>query len=510
MDAATERFVAALPCRELDVLEISGTKWKCFAFRSYRSVGYPEFDLCGEPLAEKAYDLVIAEQVLEHVLRPLRAARNVERMLKPGGTFLVTTPFLLRVHLAPEDCTRWTETGLRYLLAEAGFDEKEIETSSWGNRACIVANFRTWRRWVRWLHSLRNEPDFPVVVWAMARKTRGADGREPRRRSGVMSGQGSSPRVSVLMPAYNAASFIGQAIESILEQTWPDWELLVANDCSTDTTLDVASSYQDHRVRVVQNPVRLGYLRATNSLFSAARGAFVTFQDADDYSSPRRFETLLEAFAAEPELGLVGSFAWRIDSHGATLGCDRRPETSEAIRELLLVRSPIFPNTAMVRAEVLADIGGYRECFEGYSHQDYDWAARIAEKYEARNIPEALYYYRQHEASNSKQVNIKRMIGHDLARELARQRHSRGSDLIMDCDWTGFAALEVELARPYILDPSRLYREAATRFYWGGMHRLSFRCAVAAMRAAPLRADNLRVLAYVVRESLRARVFGSP
>jgi len=172
MDRATAALVRGLPCQNLDVLEISGNKWQGFGFRSYRQVDYPAYDVSEGPLAEGAFDLVIAEQVLEHVLRPLSAVSHVRRMLKPGGAFLVTTPFLLRIHDAPVDCTRWTETGLRFLLADAGFDSGNILTGSWGNRACVRANFRTWRRWVSWLHSLRNEPDFPVVVWAMARNDR--------------------------------------------------------------------------------------------------------------------------------------------------------------------------------------------------------------------------------------------------------------------------------------------------------------------------------------------------
>jgi hypothetical protein len=91
-------------------------------------------------------------------------------MLTPGGALLITTPFLLKIHDAPVDCSRWTELGIRHFLAEAGFDIANITTGSWGNRACVRSNFRPWTPYLPWLHSLRNEPDFPVVVWALARK----------------------------------------------------------------------------------------------------------------------------------------------------------------------------------------------------------------------------------------------------------------------------------------------------------------------------------------------------
>jgi SAM-dependent methyltransferase len=155
---------------ELDVLEISAGKyWQTVGFKSFSEANYPEFDIC-EGAMDKQYDLIIADQVFEHLLWPYRAGRNVYSMLKPGGYFLMTTPFLIKVHAIPFDCTRWTETGMKYFLAECGFPIDSIQTDSWGNRACVKANFHKWSR-RGWFGSLKNEPDFPVAVWALARKS---------------------------------------------------------------------------------------------------------------------------------------------------------------------------------------------------------------------------------------------------------------------------------------------------------------------------------------------------
>jgi SAM-dependent methyltransferase len=171
MDRETLRLVARLDPASLSVLEISGQRWKSMLpFKRYESVSWPDYDVCAAPLPGGRYDLVIAEQVFEHLRQPGRAGRNVYAMLNPGGRFLLTTPFLLRVHHAPVDCTRWTETGLRHFLVECGFAEEAIETGSWGNRACVRANLAKWTHYLAGVHSLRNEPEFPVVVWAMARK----------------------------------------------------------------------------------------------------------------------------------------------------------------------------------------------------------------------------------------------------------------------------------------------------------------------------------------------------
>jgi SAM-dependent methyltransferase len=170
MDNETRKLVQSIQPRELDVLEISGNYWSHIEqFKTYRSVHYPEFDLCESAMTEQ-FDLIIAEQVFEHLLWPYRAGKHVYEMLRPGGYFLVTTPFLIKVHDAPVDCSRWTETGIRYFLAECGFDLQQIQSGSWGNRACVRANLFRWAWYRRWWHSLRNQPNFPVVVWAFAQK----------------------------------------------------------------------------------------------------------------------------------------------------------------------------------------------------------------------------------------------------------------------------------------------------------------------------------------------------
>jgi SAM-dependent methyltransferase len=169
MDRSTRGLIGGLNLDELDALEISGSAWCNFGFRSYQSRGFPDFDICRGGLDAK-FDLVIAEQVFEHLLHPYKAARNVFEMLRPGGRFLVTTPFLVRVHDYPVDCSRWTELGLKHFLEECGFPPQFTETRSWGNRQCVISNLKQWTAYVPGLHSLRNEPDFPIVVWALARR----------------------------------------------------------------------------------------------------------------------------------------------------------------------------------------------------------------------------------------------------------------------------------------------------------------------------------------------------
>jgi hypothetical protein len=94
------------------------------------------------------------------------------QMLRPGGHLVVTTPFLVLVHECPVDCSRWTALGLKHLLAEGGFPLTAIETGSWGNRTCARGSLRRPPRYVPWYHTLQNDPSYPMVVWAFARKER--------------------------------------------------------------------------------------------------------------------------------------------------------------------------------------------------------------------------------------------------------------------------------------------------------------------------------------------------
>jgi len=173
MNRAVRDFVDGLPRHRMDVLEVSGNSWgdPAFGFRSYRSLSYPQYDLCQAPFAREFCDLLILEQVLEHVRRPHQALVNARAMLRPGGRILVNTPFLLKYHPCPVDLYRWTEEGLRALLEDSGFTT--VRTGSWGNRQCLAADMQPGMAWTYYdpaAHSLENESQFPIVVWAFAQK----------------------------------------------------------------------------------------------------------------------------------------------------------------------------------------------------------------------------------------------------------------------------------------------------------------------------------------------------
>ena len=177
MDRDIDAFLETLPVESLSALEVSGEAHRHLAWKSHRAVRFPAFDLCTHYPLEPIADIVFCEQVLEHVSDPSRAVRNLYSLLVPGGFAVVSVPFLIRIHLEPDDHWRFSPTGLRLLLSTAGFDV--VHVKAWGNRRCARANLRFWRPYVPLLHSLTNQGDVPLVVWAIAR-------RPPQR-----AGQGS-------------------------------------------------------------------------------------------------------------------------------------------------------------------------------------------------------------------------------------------------------------------------------------------------------------------------------
>jgi SAM-dependent methyltransferase len=172
LEQETKKLVDALPASKMDALEVSGERWKAYPFKSLRSADYPNYDISEKPLALESFDLVIAKQVFEHLLYPYRAAKNAYAMLRPGGYFLISTPFLQKIHNFPVDCSRWTPLGMKYFLSEAGFPIDAIQSGSWGNRAAVKATLLLthFPYYNPIVHPMKNEEIFPVQVWALAGK----------------------------------------------------------------------------------------------------------------------------------------------------------------------------------------------------------------------------------------------------------------------------------------------------------------------------------------------------
>lgn len=210
--------------------------------------------------------------------------------------------------------------------------------------------------------------------------------------------------ISVVMPAYNAAAFLPQAIESVLAQTWRDFELIIVDDGSTDETLAIAERYaaQDARIRVYTQP-NAGVAPTLNRGLDLAGSEWVFLMHADDLMHPNRLERQLAFIAEHPELAVASSWVEHINSKGETIARDRSPlVTHEAVEKQYRANSPIgisHPAAALRKSAVLA-VGGYRAQFR--VNEDIDLWNRLLEKgCKILVQPECLLKYRIHGGSAS-------------------------------------------------------------------------------------------------------------
>lgn len=202
------------------------------------------------------------------------------------------------------------------------------------------------------------------------------------------------PRVSVVMPAYNAEPYIAEAIESVLSQSFADFEFIIIDDGSADSTWRVVASFSDPRMRCVKNERNLGIVAALNRGLGLARGTYIARMDADDICFPDRFEKQVAYMDTHPECVVCGS---RMRLFGAEQRETQQPSTDPEIRAAMLFSNPFAHPTVMMRASVLRQTGlTYTEGYEGI--EDYRLWADLLEANGGVffNFPKALLKYRVH------------------------------------------------------------------------------------------------------------------
>ena len=220
------------------------------------------------------------------------------------------------------------------------------------------------------------------------------------------------PTVSVCMPVYNAEQYVRQAAESVLTQTFADFEFIIIDDGSTDGSRPILEELarRDPRIRLISRP-NTGYTKALNEALGLARGTYVARMDADDLSLPERFARQVEYLQAHPDCVLVGSRIMTIDPYGIPLYEPDHRLTHDEIDQQLLsgVGWAVVHPVAMMVRQVVMDLGGYRPEME--PSEDLDLFLRLAERGRVANLPVVLLHYRQH----IKSVNHTRAAEQDSA-----------------------------------------------------------------------------------------------
>lgn len=238
------------------------------------------------------------------------------------------------------------------------------------------------------------------------------------------------------MPVYNGEKYLPAAVESILNQSFHDFEFLIVDDGSTDNTWNLLQGYAstDSRIRLMQNPNNIGLVRTLNLGLQLACGKFVARMDADDISLPERFRTQVEYMESHPEVGVLGTNVRHIDAEGNLLFQGRSKylefQSRKVIRWTLLWKCTIYHPTVMLRRELLENLDvWYDPAFE--TAEDYELWTRLARKTVIDRLPDVLLHYRvvSSSISRTRTEEQKKNIGRVIRREL---RDFLGSDFVQE------------------------------------------------------------------------------
>jgi len=228
------------------------------------------------------------------------------------------------------------------------------------------------------------------------------------------------------MSVHNGQKFLSQALDSILNQSFKDFEFIVADDASDDDTARILNSVEDQRIRVITLKTNIGLTDALNMLISEARGMYIARMDADDISYEERLEKQVEYMTSDPRLVLLGTCFDYIDSQGHSflneklLGCDAM------IRKALIETGNQFCHpSVMFKADSVKSIGGYRNISGRYA-QDYDLWLRLSETGMVANLDLVLLGYRIHDSQLSQRHLVDQRRSAEIYRILAIQRSNLG------------------------------------------------------------------------------------
>lgn len=228
--------------------------------------------------------------------------------------------------------------------------------------------------------------------------------------------------VSVIMPIFNGEKYLKEAIESILNQTFTDFEFIIIDDGSSDNSLDIIKSFKDERIILIKNNENKGISYSLNKGVEVAKGKYIARMDADDIALPNRLEMQLSFLEKNPTVDLIGCSVEWIDELGKSQSVDVRNYNHEMIECLLVFTCPLYHPTIIGKKSVFTTFG-YNSTYDGM--EDWELWTRMVRQYKIINIPEVLLKYRLHEsnASKIKQPSKTQKLSQLLGKQLNHYLH---------------------------------------------------------------------------------------
>jgi glycosyltransferase involved in cell wall biosynthesis len=278
-----------------------------------------------------------------------------------------------------------------------------------------------------------------------------------------------SPKVSVIMPVFNGAQYVKEAVESVLNQDFADFEFIIIDDKSTDGTAEVINSIKDDRIRFFINEKNLGRAGSDNASLKYVTGEFIAKMDSDDICLPNRLSRQVQFLEKYPQINVVGSW---MQNFGASQYLNKYPESPALARCATLFSLPVGNPSVMMRADLFLKEGMYYD-EQLRQTEDFDFFARYAHQLVVATLPEALIHYRTYpdnfkknvlkergEVSHQVRENFLKAWGLSFSPEEARLHHALAhSDLSLagEKDYQNYQKwllkiYEYNLANPFFED----------------------------------------------------------
>lgn len=228
------------------------------------------------------------------------------------------------------------------------------------------------------------------------------------------------PKVSALLPTYNTKpEYLRECIDSVLAQTFTDFELIIVDDCSSDPSVkETILSYDDKRIRFYENEKNLGISGARNRLIELAQGEYLAVVDHDDISLPKRFELQVKFLDEHPEVGVVGAAIEEFPAKGKS----SLPQNNDDIENLMMLEIAVDHQVSMLRKEILVKNKLHYEQ-EFSPSEDYRLWVCLIGKTKFANLPDTLLHYRVHGKNTSRVEQHKNLEKQFILTELAKREH---------------------------------------------------------------------------------------
>lgn len=206
------------------------------------------------------------------------------------------------------------------------------------------------------------------------------------------------PLVSVIMGVHNGMPYLKEAVESILKQTYKNFELIIVEDASTDKTWEYLNKLRGKKIKLLRNKKNLGLARSLNKALSFAKGEYIARMDADDISLPSRLTEQLKFMMNNKNIDICGTWAAIVNEDGKRVAKAHYPKKDKEIKQVLKWTTPLIHPTWVVNRKVFHELNGYKEYWDFV--EDYEFLLR-AKKYQMANIPKELLFWRSQSSRRS-------------------------------------------------------------------------------------------------------------